>query len=95
MSVRFPEAKFVFAGRVRGRLYDLGPYPGLRLDESDSFVSGEVYEVDDQTLSELDQFELSSDYLRKQMEVEHDNEHSCCWIYVLDHDAARSFPIAN
>ena len=87
MSVRFPEARFVADGQVRGRLYDLGAYPGLLLDDSELRAIGEVYEVDEQTLFELDQFERSSDYIRKQVEVEHDNQHSRCWIYVPDRGA--------
>lgn len=87
MSVRFPDAKFVAGGRVHGRLYDLGAYPGLQLDTVDSLVRGEVYEIDELTLSELDQFELTSDYVRQQAEVEHNNQHSRCWIYVPRPDA--------
>ena len=86
MSVRFPEARFIADGRVRGSLYDLGAYPGLKLNESASFVIGEIYEVDEHTLSELDQFELSSDYIRKEVNVEHNHQRSHCWIYVPPHD---------
>jgi gamma-glutamylcyclotransferase (GGCT)/AIG2-like uncharacterized protein YtfP len=87
MSVRFPEASYVAEGKVRGRLYDLGAYPGLLLDSSASMVTGEVYEVDDDTLRRLDQFELTSDYIRKQVEVEHGSERTACWIYVPERDA--------
>ena len=87
MSVRFPDATYVAEGRVRGSLYDLGEYPGLVLDGAASFVSGEVYEVDDDTLYRLDEFELTSDYSRKQVEVEHGSEHTDCWIYVPERDA--------
>ena len=87
MSVRFPEATFVAEGRVRGSLYDLGDYPGLLLDSAASVVTGEVYEVDDDTLYSLDEFELTSDYSRKQVEVEHASERVDCWIYVPERDA--------
>ena len=82
MSVRFPEATYVAEGKVCGRLYDLGAYPGLLLDGSAPMVTGEVYEVDDDTLDRLDEFELTSDYSRKQVEVEHGSERMECWIYV-------------
>ena len=82
MSVRFPDATYVAEGRVRGSLYNLGAYPGLVLDGAASVVTGEVYEVDDDTLSRLDRFELTSDYSRKQVEVEHGSERTDCWIYV-------------
>ena len=87
MSVRFPDATYVGAGKVRGSLYDLGAYPGLVLDGAASVVAGEVYEVDDDTLSRLDKFELTSDYNRKQVEVEHGSERMDCWIYVPERDA--------
>ena len=87
MSARFPEASYVAEGKVRGRLYDLGAYPGLLLDGSASMVTGEVYEVDDDTLRRLDEFELTSDYIRKQVEVEHGSERTDCWIYVPERDA--------
>ena len=84
MSVRFPNALYVAEGRVRGSLYDLGEYPGLVMDGAVSFVTGEVYQVDDDTLNRLDKFELTSDYSRKQVEVEHGLERADCWIYVPD-----------
>jgi gamma-glutamylcyclotransferase (GGCT)/AIG2-like uncharacterized protein YtfP len=86
MSVRFPDATYVAEGRVRGSLYNLGAYPGLVLDGAASVVTGEVYEVDDDTLSRLDRFELTSDYSRKQVEVEHGSERTDCWIYVPARD---------
>ena len=51
MSVRFPNSKFIADAKVSGNLYDLGAYPGLLLDESNSLVIGEVYEVDDEILN--------------------------------------------
>jgi gamma-glutamylcyclotransferase (GGCT)/AIG2-like uncharacterized protein YtfP len=87
MSVRFPDATYVAEGRVRGSLYDLGEYPGLVLDGAAPVVTGEVYEVDDDTLDRLDKFELTSDYIRKQVEVEHGLERTDCWIYVPERDA--------
>ncbi|PYS79511.1 MAG: hypothetical protein DMF70_12915 [Acidobacteria bacterium] len=50
MSIRFPGSRFVADAKVSGSLYDLGAYPGLLLDESNSMVIGEVYEVDNETL---------------------------------------------
>jgi gamma-glutamylcyclotransferase (GGCT)/AIG2-like uncharacterized protein YtfP len=65
----------------------LGAYPGLLFDGSASMVTGEVYEVDDDTLRRLDDFELTSDYSRKQVQVEHGSERTDCWIYVPERDA--------
>ncbi len=85
MSVRFPNARFVSSAHVNGSLYDLGAYPGLLLNESQTTVVGEVYEVDDETLRELDQFELSSDYFRKSVEICIGTERTDGWIYVPEY----------
>lgn len=87
MTVRFPRAKFIAETKVRGRLYDLGPYPGLQLDNADSFVSGEVYEIDDETLKLLDEFETSSNYRRAQVEISVGAGKRSCWTYEPDPSA--------
>lgn len=80
MSIRFPNSKFIADATVRGSLYDLGAYPGLLLNEANSSVIGEVYEVDDETLKRLDEFEASSNYRRKQVEI----SLGTCWTYEPD-----------
>jgi gamma-glutamylcyclotransferase (GGCT)/AIG2-like uncharacterized protein YtfP len=84
MSIRFPDSKFVADAEVSGSLYDLGSYPSLLLDESNSLVMGEVYEVGDETLNQLDEFEASSSYRRKQVEISLDTDRRRCWIYEPD-----------
>lgn len=84
MSIRFPDAKFIADAKVNGSLYDLGAYPGLLLDESRSSVIGEVYEVDDELLNRLDDFEASSHYLRKQVEIPLGAHRKVCWTYEPD-----------
>jgi len=81
MSIRFPNSKFIADTKVSGKLYDLGAYPGLLLDGSDSLVIGEVYRVDDEILDQLDDFEASSDYCRKQVEVSLGTQQRTCWTY--------------
>jgi gamma-glutamylcyclotransferase (GGCT)/AIG2-like uncharacterized protein YtfP len=81
MPIRFPKSKFMADARVGGSLYDLGAYPGLVLDESKSLVVGEVHEVDDETLKALDDFEASSDYLRKQVEISLGGQKRMGWTY--------------
>lgn len=89
MSARFPKAKFTAEAKVNGSLYDLGPYPGLLLDESNSSVIGEVYEVDDELLTELDEFEASSNYLRKEVEISLAAQRTKCWTYEPDPEFYR------
>ena len=84
MSVRFPDAKFISAATVNGDLYDLGEYPGLLLSAKESPVVGEVYEVDDELLQELDDFEVSSNYLRRQVEIPLGNQRKIGWTYEPD-----------
>jgi gamma-glutamylcyclotransferase (GGCT)/AIG2-like uncharacterized protein YtfP len=81
MSIRFPGSKFIAEAQVSGSLYDLGAYPGLLLNESNSNVIGEVYEVDDETLKRLDDFEVSSNYWRKQVEISLGDDRKMCWTY--------------
>ena len=86
MSNRFPDARFVAVARARGSLYDLGEYPGMLLNETNSLVVGEVYEVNEETLNRLDEFERSSDYVRKQVVVEAGADEMNCWIYVPSYE---------
>jgi gamma-glutamylcyclotransferase (GGCT)/AIG2-like uncharacterized protein YtfP len=81
MPIRFPSSKFIAEAKVSGSLYDLGAYPGLLLNESNSMVIGEVYEVDDEILDKLDDIEASSDYWRKQVEISPGTHPKVCWIY--------------
>jgi gamma-glutamylcyclotransferase (GGCT)/AIG2-like uncharacterized protein YtfP len=78
MSIRFPNAKFIAEAKVGGSLYDLGAFPGVLLNESNSLVNGEVFEVDDEILNRLDDFEASSHYWRKQVEVSLGTHRSIC-----------------
>lgn len=84
MSIRFPDAEFIAGAQVSGSLYDLGAYPGLLLNELNPLVIGEVYQVDDETLNRLDDFEAASNYRRKQAEVSLGTHRKVCWIYEPD-----------
>ena|SRR6267142_1999054 len=87
MSIRFPKSRFVAEAKVGGSLFDLGAYPGFLLGDSNSLVVGEVYEVDDETLKELDDFESSSHYWRKQLKIALGTQTKKCWIYAPNPDA--------
>jgi gamma-glutamylcyclotransferase (GGCT)/AIG2-like uncharacterized protein YtfP len=84
MSIKFPDAKFIAGAKVSGSLYDLGDYPGLLLDETNSPVAGEVYEVVEEVLNKLDDFEASSHYLRKLVEIPLGAHSKLCWVYEPD-----------
>ena len=59
-------ARYVGPGRTRGRLYDLGPYPGLRpAHRSGEWVVGDVYRVRKPlVVRRLDRYEAGSGYGR-------------------------------
>ena len=84
MPIIFPDSRFIDNAKAHGRLYDLGAYPGLLLDESNSLVFGEVYEVDDEILNKLDVIEAESHYLRKQVELSFGDDRKVCWVYVYN-----------
>jgi gamma-glutamylcyclotransferase (GGCT)/AIG2-like uncharacterized protein YtfP len=80
----FPGSKLVGDAKLSGRLYDLGAYPGLMLDEAAPPVFGELYEVDDDTLRKLDDIEAPAHYVRKRVEVSSGDQRTACWVYEPD-----------
>ena len=66
---------------MRGRLYDLGDYPGLRVS-ADAWVIGELYELGDSAvLGELDLYE-GSEFRRVEVEaVTEDGAITRTWLY--------------
>ncbi|HVF42025.1 MAG TPA: gamma-glutamylcyclotransferase family protein [Pyrinomonadaceae bacterium] len=80
----FPGSEFVGVAGVRGSLYDFGEYPGLVLDGAGSPVAGEVYEVGEDVLKELDDIEAPAHYSRREVEVSLGGEGVRCWVYEPD-----------
>lgn len=54
---RMEGAEFVAEAAVRGRLYRIGWFPGVVLDDTARDVTGELYRVDDVMLAALDAYE--------------------------------------
>lgn len=72
------------SGLVKGRLYDMGSYPGLVEDPNGYDVYGEIYRVTEpqRVFAELDEYE-GSEYIRRKMMVRSsDNEQIRCWVYL-------------
>jgi gamma-glutamylcyclotransferase (GGCT)/AIG2-like uncharacterized protein YtfP len=91
---------------VRGRLYDLGEYPGAILSKtSRSVIRGEVFELpgDSQTLSSLDNYEgfeprkpSSSLFVRRMWPVlMDDGTRLRCWVYVYNGDTRQAQPVRS
>jgi len=96
----------VGAASVRGRLYDLGKYPGAILSKSSrSVIRGEVFELpsDAQTLSSLDNYEgfepgkpSSSLFVRRASSVVMDDGTRLrCWVYVYNGDTRQALPVRS
>src|SRR5262249_32720315 len=61
-------------------LYDLGPYPALVMNGEEA-VTGEIYEIDEGTLEELDRFEEHPDlYIRRKVTL---GPHGDAFVYVI------------
>src|SRR5438270_3155908 len=84
MDENFAGASFVGNATVNGKLYDLGQFPGLVLDGSDSQVLGAVYKIDDDTITRLDEIEASAEYFRQRRTAVVAKEKVDCWIYLPD-----------
>jgi gamma-glutamylcyclotransferase (GGCT)/AIG2-like uncharacterized protein YtfP len=91
---------------VRGRLYDLGEYPGAVLSEkSRTLIRGEVFELprDRSTLTALDNYEGfepnkpgSSLFLRRVWPVTMDDgKRVRCWVYIYNGTMKGALPLRN
>jgi len=84
--------KYIGSGYVNGQLYDLGEFPGAKLDEAEqSKVYGKIYEIpaDQDSLAALDRYEeydprkpKKSLFVRKRTLVSRSKRKSVeAWIY--------------
>ncbi len=84
----FPGSKYFSDARLTGNLYDLGDYPGLVLGDLGEVI-GEVYEIDDETLSLLDEFEATANYRRSEVSISINDRPTSCWIYCPELDRCQ------
>lgn len=84
---------------LRGRVYNLGDYPGLVLDPAGGLVQGEVFILPDEpTLAQLDAYEdfrpddrEGSLFLRTSATVTmQDGSQLLCWVYVYNAHACST-----
>lgn len=96
-------ARFLGDARVRGRLFDLGSYPGMVLDQSSGLVAGELYEITSNwadVIARLDEYEGCTaedpqphQYRRELVEVlRPGGAPVTAWAYVLSRDPG-DFPV--
>jgi gamma-glutamylcyclotransferase (GGCT)/AIG2-like uncharacterized protein YtfP len=90
--------KAVGDGFVRGRLYDLGEYPGVVLDETGKKIPGKIFRLpaEPEVLKRLDEYEEfdgaqpeASLFVRKKWLVtkKNGNRKLTCWVYVYNQHA--------
>lgn len=83
---------FLSTGKIKGRLYDIGEYPGLVLNPEGYFINGNIYSVDsEEVLQALDAYEgvgpLENQpnlYLRINCPVVTNCGEANAWVYVYN-----------
>ena len=85
-------------GFVRGRIHDLGAYPGVVLDEAGEKISGKIFRLPEEpeVLKRLDEYEEfnaaqpeGSLFVRREWPVTRSgNRKLVCWVYVYNPHAA-------
>lgn len=91
-----PTARYLGPGTIRGTLWHLGDYPGVRL-EGDGRVVGELYAVPLAALPLLDEYEevAQGEYARREVVVETASGPRAAQVYEVDlakHPGARPLP---
>ena len=83
-SMLLSNSKFIDKGTVRGRLFDIGEYPGIVVDEdSTKEVMGELFKLSNPSsiLKKLDSYE-GAEYKRIKADVYLENgDHVSAWVY--------------
>jgi gamma-glutamylcyclotransferase (GGCT)/AIG2-like uncharacterized protein YtfP len=88
-------------GFIRGRLFDLGEYPGVVLDETGEEIPGKIFRLpqEPEVLKRLDEYEEfnavqpeGSLFVRKQWPVirRDGNRKLICWVYVYNPHAGTA-----
>ncbi|MDI3257142.1 MAG: gamma-glutamylcyclotransferase [Kyrpidia sp.] len=84
--VAAPHLHGVQPGRVRGRLYDVGPYPALVLDEAGREIEGQWFEVTPEGLKAMDDLEEyrgpGQNNFYERVRVRDAQTNRCGWVYV-------------
>ena len=91
--------RLVGRGEVRGRLYDLGAYPGAVLGRVSSVIAGQIYQlpVSPEVLRRLDEYEgfdpadpQNSLFVRKRWPVtlQSARKRIMCWVYTYNRPPA-------
>ncbi|MBN9407928.1 MAG: gamma-glutamylcyclotransferase [Burkholderiales bacterium] len=82
-----PAPRFVCEAVLAGELYDLGPYPGMRLI-GDDLVRGEIYEIAPEVERRLDEIEevhpqATGEYAKREVSVRTASGELACLVYEI------------
>ncbi len=82
-----PAPRFVCEADIEGVLYDLGPYPGIRLIGHD-LVRGEIYEIAPEVERRLDEIEevhpqATGEYAKREVGVQTASGELQCLVYEI------------
>ncbi|MES2955128.1 MAG: gamma-glutamylcyclotransferase family protein [Pseudomonadota bacterium] len=96
-----PAPQFAGTASVGGVLYDLGPYPGLRLG-GEGRVTGEVYAISAELEQRLDEIEevwpqQTGEYSKREVAVQMDNAPAAagpvCLVYEINASRLAGCPV--
>jgi gamma-glutamylcyclotransferase (GGCT)/AIG2-like uncharacterized protein YtfP len=91
-----PPPRYLGPARIRGALYDLGPYPGVILGGA-GWVWGEIYAITPELERQLDVIEdvapvPSGEYMRRHLDVELEGRRVHCLVYEIDAQRVQGRP---
>ena len=92
-NYRMDRFRWLGPGAVNGRLYEVSWYPALVLNENAGEVIGDIYEVSEEGLTALDEFE-GSEYRRVRTMVQNaGDEAESAWIWEWNRPTDELQPI--
>jgi len=88
------EAKYIGPDKINGAIYHLGGFPGIKLDDTEGEVVGDVYEIVEPTLPpRLDRYEGYPElYTREVVKTFEGRE---AWVYVYNGRVDRMYRIPS
>lgn len=78
------DAKFISEARTKGLMFDAGPFP-MAITDPLSYIYGEVYKINEDTLREIDYLEGHPDFYRRHNVnvIKDDGEEIRAWCYFV------------